>query len=126
MSFQNNNNSIKKNTFCKYGCQTAIKFDNSRVTAKGVKIPLNLDGTLHDCPNGPFNKTKQLHEIDGNNNTTRTITCKYCNQQITFNDNIISERGKKIPLNPDGSHHSCPQRPFNQARSGSKTEGREG
>ena len=105
-------------TICKFGCGASIKFDNNRVSRRGIKIPLNLDGTLHDCPNSPFNKAKQLQRIN-NNNTTRTITCKYCNQQITFNDNITSERGKKIPLNPDGSHHNCLQHPFNQTTSGS-------
>jgi hypothetical protein len=60
----NNNNPVKKNTFCKYGCQTAIKFDNSRVSAKGIKIPLNLDGSPHDCPSSPFNKAKQLQRTN--------------------------------------------------------------
>lgn len=105
----NNNNRLKKNTFCKYGCQTPIKFDNSQVSTRGIKIPLNLDGTLHDCPNSPFNKAKQRHKID-NNNTTRTITCKYCGQQIMFNDKITSARGRKIPLNIDGSNHNCPNK----------------
>ena len=119
MSFNNNNNSAaEKNTFCRYDLQTAIKSDNSLVGTRSIKIPLNLDGTAYDCPSSPFNKTKQRHKID-NNNTTRTITCKYCSQQIMFNDNITSFRGKKIPRNPDGSHHNCPQRPFNQARSDS-------
>jgi hypothetical protein len=100
---------------CKYGCQTAIKFDNSRVTAKGIKIPLNLDGTLHDCPNSPFNKAKQLQRIN-NNDVTRTITCKYCGQQIMLNDKITSERGRKIPLNINGSNHSCPKSPYNVSK----------
>ena len=100
---------------CKYGCQTPIKFDLSRVSARGIKIPLNLDGTLHDCPNSPFNKAKQLQQIN-NNNDTRSINCKYCSQQITFNDNIISRKGRKIPLNLDGSNHNCPQNPFNLSK----------
>ena len=112
MSFNNNNNSpAEKNTFCKYGCQTAIKFDNSRVSAKGIKIPLNLDGSPHDCPSSPFNKAKQRHEIH-NNDVSRTIPCKYCSQQIMFNDKITSVRGRKIPLNIDGSNHNCPQNPL--------------
>ena len=68
MSFKTNNNSpAEKNAFCKYGCQTAIKFDNTRVSAKGIKIPLNLDGSTHDCPRSPFNKAKQLQQINNNN-----------------------------------------------------------
>jgi hypothetical protein len=108
MSSNNNIDAqFKKDTFCKYGCYTRIKFDNSRVSVRGRKIPLNLDGSLHDCPNGPFNKAKQLQRIN-NNDVTRTITCKYCGQQIMFNDKIISARGRKIPLNIDGSNHNCP------------------
>ena len=122
MSFNNNNNSpVEKNAFCKYGCKTPIKFDNSQVSTRGIKIPLNLDGSPHDCPSSTFNTAKRLQQID-NNNVTTSINCKYCSQQITFNDNITSERGKKIPLNPDGSHHNCLQRPFNQARSDRTTK----
>ena len=97
---------------CKFGCQIPIKFDNSRVSAKGKKIPLNVDGSPHDCPSSPFNKAKQRHEID--NNTTSTITCRYCSQQIRFDDKIISVRGRKIPLNIDGSNHNCRNNSFNQ------------
>jgi hypothetical protein len=117
----NNNSSEKKDILCKYGCQTPIKFDLSRVSARGIRIPLNLDGSAHDCPLRQFNKTKQLQRIN-NNDIIRTINCKYCDQQISFSDNIRSERGKKIPLNPDGSHHNCPQRPFNQTRNGRTTK----
>jgi hypothetical protein len=38
------NNSTKAN-YCKYGCGTAIRFDDNQVSASGLKIPLNLDGT---------------------------------------------------------------------------------
>jgi hypothetical protein len=113
MSFKTNNNGpTEKNTWCKYGCQTAIKFDKNQVSARGVKIPLNLDGTPHDCPRSPFNKAKHGQEIDIN--TIRTITCKYCGQQITFNNKITSARGRKIPLNGDGSNHNCRNNFFNQ------------
>jgi hypothetical protein len=106
---------------CKYGCQTTIKFDNSRVSLKGIKIPLNLDGTAHNCPSSPFNKAKQRHEIY--NNTIRTITCRYCGQQITFDDKITSARGRKIPLNVDGSNHNCTNNPFNKtSRNGSENK----
>jgi hypothetical protein len=101
MPFHNNNNPIKKNTFCKYGCQTAIKFDNRRVSAKEIKIPLNLDGSPHDCPKRPSSYNKG------------TITCKYCTQPITFDNNIKSKSGKKIPLNLDGTYHNCPRSAFN-------------
>ena len=123
MSF-NNNSPVKKNIFCKYGCQTAIKFDNSRVSRRGIKIPLNLDGTLHDCPSSPFNKAKQLQRTKYND-VTRSINCKYGSQQITFNDNITSRKGRKIPLNIDGSNHNCPNNSFNQARRRNSDETKE-
>lgn len=62
---------------------------------------------MHDCPNSPFNKAKQLQRTN-HNDVTRSINCKYCRQQITFNDNITSRKGRKIPLNIDGSNHNCP------------------
>jgi hypothetical protein len=89
---------------CKYGCQTAIKFDNSRVTAKGIKIPLNLDGSSHDCPKRPSSYNKG------------TITCKYCTQPVTFDNNIKAKSGKKIPLDLNGSYHNCLKNPFNLAK----------
>ena len=89
---------------CKYGCQTAIKFDNRQVSAKGIKIPLNLDGSPHDCPKRPSLSNKG------------TITCKYCTQSITFDNNIKAKSGKKIPLNIDGSNHNCPKSPYNVSK----------
>jgi hypothetical protein len=103
-------------TICKFGCGTSIKFDDRKVSRIGKKIPLNLDGSPHDCPSSPFNKTKQRQQIDNNNNVRRAITCKYCSQQITFNDKITSARGIKIPLNVDGSNHKCRNNSFNQTR----------
>jgi hypothetical protein len=86
---------------CKYGCQTAIKFDNDRISANGRKIPLNKDDTPHRCPKRTSSYNK------------RTIRCNYCNEQITFDNNIKSKSGKKIPLNLDRSYHNCPKSPFN-------------
>ena len=88
-------------SLCRNGCQTLIKFDNSRISPNGKKIPLNLDDTIHDCPKRPSSYNKG------------TITCKYCIQPITFDDNIKSKSGKKIPLNLEGSNHNCPKSPFN-------------
>ncbi len=87
--------------FCKYGCNTPIKFDNKRISAKGKKIPLNEDGKPHRCPKRP----------------SSTIPCNYCTQPITFDDNRKSSSGKKIPLNLDGSNHNCPKSQFNLASS---------
>lgn len=120
MSFSNNS-PVKKEILCKFGCQTAIKFHSSQISVTGKKIPLNQDGTPHNCPLRPFNKLKQIQQTH-NNAARSAITCKYCSQQITFKESIASARGKKIPLNSDGSHHDCPQRPFNQARSSSNSK----
>lgn len=68
-------------------------------------IPLNLDDTTHDCPKRPSSDNKE------------TITCKYCTQPITFDDNIKAKSGKIIPLNLDKSYHNCPKSPFNLSRS---------
>ena len=38
---------------CKKGCRQNITFDPSMKTPQGHWIPLNLDGTKHDCPNDP-------------------------------------------------------------------------
>ena len=85
----------KLSLFCKYGCQSPIKFDNSRISANGKKIPLNMDGNPHDCT------SKRLAY------NRRTIACKYCTQQITFDEKVKADSGKMIPLNPDGTYHNC-------------------
>jgi hypothetical protein len=90
--------------YCQYGCGSVIKFKKDLITTTGKLIPLNSDGTYHDCNNSPYNKRKQS-----------PIKCNYCGQEITFDKNIISKNGRKIPLNKDGSYHDCPQHPFNQA-----------
>ena len=35
------------------------------------------------------------------------MQCKFCGQNITFNDLIKSSSGKKIPINLDNSIHRC-------------------
>jgi hypothetical protein len=91
--------------YCKYGCQTPIKFDNSRIGSNGKKIPLNLDDdTIHDCP-------KRLSLSNKG-----TLTCKYCTQPITFDNNIKAKSGKMIPLNPDKSYHNCAKSPYSLSK----------
>jgi hypothetical protein len=113
MSFNNNN----KVNLCRYGCQTPIKFDNNELSASGVKIPLNLDGTQHDCANRPYNRRKQMlaqtPKLWGKWNIK---PCKYCSQPITFDDSVRATSGKRIPLNADGSHHECAKKSYNTAR----------
>jgi hypothetical protein len=106
MEMNTTNPSNKKlSLFCKYGCQSPIKFDNSRISANGKKIPLNMDGTPHDCTSRRLAYNR------------RTIACKYCIQQITFDENVKADSGKMIPLNPDGTYHNCAKAPFNLSKS---------
>jgi hypothetical protein len=47
---------------CWYNCGTDIIFDDGVRGKTGKKIPLNLDGTRHDCPNSPYKrKVSQTH-----------------------------------------------------------------
>lgn len=39
------------------------------------------------------------------------IECRRCNEKITFNEEILSESGKLIPLNVDGTPHECKPKP---------------
>jgi hypothetical protein len=98
------NKRVKKDILCKYGCGDPIKFDVNRVSRNGKKIPLNLDGTAHDCSKRPYN------------NGIRS--CYYCSELITFSNSITAESGKMIPLNPDSSLHDCAKNPFNQTKRG--------
>jgi hypothetical protein len=56
-----NNNSCKGKDsvrICKY-CNGEITFHDDRIAPSGKKIPLNLDDTIHDCKNNPYNQTKK-------------------------------------------------------------------
>jgi hypothetical protein len=46
-------------------------------------------------------------------------SCKYCEAEISFKDEIRSQSGKLIPLNPsDNTPHNCPKNPFNLSNNG--------
>jgi hypothetical protein len=110
------NNTAKVN-YCRYRCGTPIKFDNNQVSASGLKIPLNLDGTPHDCANRPYNRRRhQQLQTSKPGKKWQIKPCKYCSQSITFDDDVTAASGKRIPLNPNGSHHECPNNPYNVAR----------
>ena len=103
--------------YCRYGRGTRIKFDNNQVSPRGLQIPLNLDGTRHDCANRPYNRRKpQQLQILKPRKTWQIKPCKYCRESITFYDDVRASSGKRIPLNADGSHHECPFNPYNMAR----------
>lgn len=49
---------------CWYNCGADITFDDGVRGKTGKKIPLNLDGTRHDCPNSPYRmKVTQTQSI---------------------------------------------------------------
>jgi hypothetical protein len=112
----NFNNAIRGN-YCRYGCRTPIKFDDNQVSARGLKIPLNINGTPHDCAYRPYNRRRQmLVKIPNSGSRWDVKPCKYCFQPITFDDCVRSPSGKRIPLNADGSHHERPSNPYNVSR----------
>jgi hypothetical protein len=100
-----------------HGCGTPIKFSDNQVSARGLKIPLNIDGTRHDCVYRPYNRQRlrQL-QILKPGKKWQIKPCKYCRESITFDDDVRAPSGKRIPLNADGSHHECPNNPYNMAR----------
>lgn len=56
----NNNYDVVSKKLCKFGCGNSIRFDPnvlSRISRK--MIPLNLDNTPHNCPNGKFKKNTE-------------------------------------------------------------------
>src|SRR5215212_2103442 len=107
----------KKSYFCRYGCGMPIKFSDNQVSASGLKIPLNPNGTHHDCANRPYNRRRQQQlQILKPEKKWQINPCKYCNQSITFDDDVRAPSDKRIPLNADGSHHECPNNPYNMAK----------
>ena len=112
MTFNND-----KVNYCRYGCGTPIKFDSNQVSRRGLQIPLNLNGTHHDCANRPYNRRKhQQLQIVNPGKKWQIKPCKYCRASITFDDDVTASSGKRIPLNPNGSHHECPYNQYNLAR----------
>lgn len=47
---QNRHTNPNKGTLCKFGCGIRITFDSNTVSKNGKIIPLNIDGSFHDCP----------------------------------------------------------------------------
>jgi hypothetical protein len=41
---------------CRFNCGTDIVFEDHMLGPRGRKIPLHLDGTIHNCPNSPYSK----------------------------------------------------------------------
>jgi hypothetical protein len=95
----------KKHILCKYNCGASLTFDPNILSGISRKvIPLNLDGTLHNCPNRSHKCKDSIR------------TCYYCKQEITFHDDRTAPSGKKIPLNLNDTVHDCENNPFNRSK----------
>ena len=44
-----------------------------------------------------------------------TSRCRDCNAEIKFDNSVRGKNGGRIPLNPDGTRHDCPNNPAPQA-----------
>lgn len=44
---------------CRYECGTEVQFDPAKVSKSGKMIPLEGDGSPHNCPNNPFLKQQK-------------------------------------------------------------------
>jgi hypothetical protein len=75
---------------CK-SCALVIKFDKNVKGKNGKLIPLEENGSKHQCPNSTYAKLQ--------------FKCKACNAPIKFDKAIRSKNGKAIPLNIDNSKH---------------------
>jgi hypothetical protein len=82
---------------CKF-CSSRINWNKNARLALGIKGPLNIDGSPHNC----------------RGNAQKELFCKYgCGTRITFDDNEKSDSGKMIPLDFDTkAHHRCDKNPW--------------
>jgi hypothetical protein len=91
---------------CKY-CGMLIRFDAKMKSKNGRSIPLNPDGTTHNCPNNPYNESAAYSKT-----TKKIYYCNYCGKEITFDNSKKTPNGKSRPLNLDKTEHDCPNYPF--------------
>ena len=59
-----------------YTCNRAIKFDSSIRSKSDRAIPLNLDGSKHDCPKSSYNKARASNDAEA----------KSCKSETKSND----------------------------------------
>src|SRR5215218_4792892 len=52
----------KKIIYCKNGCGAQIKFSKYHRTENQGWIPLNMDGTTHECPMSEWNKKQKQQQ----------------------------------------------------------------
>jgi hypothetical protein len=64
----------------------------------------------------------------------KVLKCRNCQQEIYFDDDVVSESGKKIPLNASANndelgmttsvheYHDCPNNPYRKGKSNYETD----
>jgi len=90
-----------------FKCNDPIIFlDNVISERSGKLIPLDESThEIHKCPNSDF--------------LSQVLECRYCNENITFDNEHISKKGKKVPLDPETMEpHRCDEgmQAWNEAR----------
>lgn len=79
-------------------CGDPIRFDDDVVSDRtGKRIPLDEDSDEpHNCRESEYFDNKS------------TIECHYCQSEIVFDVDYVTESGKKIPLDPETwKPHDC-------------------
>jgi hypothetical protein len=77
----------KKIIYCKNGCGAQIKFSKYHRTENQGWIPLNTDGTTHECPMKEWNKKQQKQQKQQPQQQQQPVA----NQLTMGNKNIIIE-----------------------------------
>lgn len=54
--YDGSNRNVSKFVLCKKGCNQDVMFNQNIRSASGKLVPLNPDGTKHECPADPFHQ----------------------------------------------------------------------
>lgn len=77
---------------CWYNCGIDITFDDGVIGKTGRRIPLNLDGTRHDCPNSPYKRkvlqTQYIQSQGTQQSEPTVVTADKLQQKEKVNDAI--------------------------------------
>jgi hypothetical protein len=61
-----------------------------------------------------------MYTTNNYNSEQNYIYCRNnCGAKITFDDDVTSKNGRKIPLQENGLPHKCPNSPYNRGRAAS-------
>lgn len=109
--------SMKKVVYCRKGCGGRLKFDKNVHSPSGKLVPLNLDGSKHECPLDPYNgkeKRQTAASIKDSNQKLILMARQYIdkvNEQldeirlelnVSNNDEITEKLGGPSDPTPDG------------------------